>query len=167
MRLVILGAGGYGRTVCDLAEQSGRYERILFLDDNSPIAAGKCADYAAFLDNDTEFYPAFGNNAGRLEWLERLSGAGAKVMTLIHPTAYISPRAEIGMGSVILPKAIVNTDTRVERGVIVNCGAIIDHGCVIGEGAHICLGAIIKAENHIPSCMKVEAGVVIENRKYQ
>ena len=167
MRLVILGAGGYGRTVFDLAEQSGRYERILFLDDNSPLAAGKCAEYAAFLDEDTEFYPAFGNNAGRLDWLERLKDAGARIMALVHPTAYVSPRAEIGEGCVVLPKAVVNTDTRVERGCIINCGAIIDHGCVVGEGAHICLGAIVKAENNIPPRMKVEAGEVIENRTFR
>lgn len=34
------------------------------------------------------------------------------------------------------------------------------------KGVHICLGAIVKAENRIPKCMKVEAGVVIENRTY-
>ena len=34
MKLVIIGAGGYGQTVCDVAEQSGKYEEIVFLDDN-------------------------------------------------------------------------------------------------------------------------------------
>lgn len=169
MRLVILGAGGYGQTVSDLAAQSGRYENILFLDDNSAAqtVAGQCADYAAFLDEQTEFYPAFGSNEGRLSWLDRLAEAGAKIASLIHPTAYVSPRATIGEGCMVLPKAVVNTDTIVERGVIVNCGAIIDHGCTIGEGAHICLGAIVKAENNIPSQMKVEAGAVIENRTFR
>lgn len=169
MRLVILGAGGYGQTVSDLAAQAGRYENILFLDDNSAAqsVAGKCADYTDFLDGQTEFYPAFGNNEGRLNWLDRLVDAGAKISSLVHPTAYVSPRATIGEGCMILPQAVVNTDTIVERGVIVNCGAIIDHGCTIGEGAHICLGAIVKAENNIPPRMKVEAGEVIENRTFR
>ncbi len=35
MKLIILGAGGYGRTVADIARQSKRYSDILFLDDNS------------------------------------------------------------------------------------------------------------------------------------
>ena len=72
----------------------------------------------------------------------------------------------LGKGTVVLPKAVVNTDTVVGQGVIVNCSAVIDHGCVIGDGAHICLGAIVKAENRIPDCMKIEAGEVIENRKF-
>lgn len=33
MRLIILGAGGYGKTVADIARQSGKYEQIYFLDD--------------------------------------------------------------------------------------------------------------------------------------
>ena len=31
MRLIILGAGGYGKTVADIARQSGKYEQIFFL----------------------------------------------------------------------------------------------------------------------------------------
>jgi len=167
MRLVILGAGGYGHTIWDLAQQSNRYEDILFLDDKAEAAAGKCADYSGFSDGDTEFYPAFGNNEARLHWLDKLCAEGLSVMTLIHPTAYVSPMAEIGVGTVVLPKAIVNTDVKIGRGVIVNCGAIIDHGCVIGDGVHICLGAIVKAENKLPPLMKVEAGQIIANRTYQ
>ena len=66
----------------------------------------------------------------------------------------------------VLPNAVVNTNCVVNKGVIVNCGAVIDHDCIIGEGTHICLNAVIKAENNIPSCIKVDAGVVIENRQY-
>ena len=35
MNLIILGAGGYGQTVADIAEQSGLYEKIFFLVDKS------------------------------------------------------------------------------------------------------------------------------------
>ncbi len=164
MRLMILGAGGYGKTVADVAQQLG-YE-VAFLDDNSTLAIGKCDEFAQCRNDETVFYPAFGNNAIRLEWLVRLQKADCVVATLIHPTAYVSPTAKILPGSVILPHAVVNTDTVIERGCIVNCGAIIDHGCILEEGCHICLGAIVKAENHIPKCTKIEAGQVIENRTY-
>ena len=71
MHLIILGAGGYGRTVADVAGQTEEYSTILFLDDNSvaPDVAGKCAEFARFRGEQTAFYPAFGNkNLGpRLE----------------------------------------------------------------------------------------------------
>lgn len=168
MRLIILGAGGYGRTVADVAEQTGQFDGIAFLDDNSaaPDVAGKCAEFARFCDGQTAFYPAFGNNEGRLKWLYRLQEAGCAIPTIIHPTAYVTPTAQVEPGTVILPHAIVNTNCVVKAGCIVNCGAIIDHGCVLEEGVHICLGAIIKAENRIPRCMKIEAGEVVQNRAY-
>ena len=168
MKLIILGAGGYGQTVADLARQSGKYEAVSFLDDNASGAdiIGKCGDFAAFSNGNTDMYPAFGNNQGRLNWLDKLEDAGIPVASVIHPTAYVSPTAIVEAGSMILPKAMVNTGCVVKRGCIINCGAIVDHGCVLENGVHICLGAIVKAENRIPACMKVEAGQVIENRTY-
>ena len=168
MRLVIFGAGGYGQTVADIARQSGNYSEIFFLDDNASgeSVIGKCADFAQFADGETEMYPAFGNNPGRLAWLDKLASVGIPVPTLVHDTAYVSPSAVLEPGTVVLPKALVNTGCTVKRGCIVNCGAIVDHGCVLEEGVHICLGAIVKAENRIPACQKVEAGEIIANRTY-
>ncbi|MDD3417449.1 MAG: hypothetical protein PHY47_26240 [Lachnospiraceae bacterium] len=177
MRLVILGSGGYGKTV---AEQLG-YE-INFLDDSIPehpllsftyfIASTTNPTHAntspeeVEKDEGVEFIPAFGNNAFRLEWIERIVAAGGQLATLIHPTAYISPTATVAPGTVILPHAIINTDTVIERGCIINLGAIVDHGCIIEEGVHICVGAIVKGENRIERLTKIEAGEVIEPRRW-
>ena len=168
MRLIILGAGGYGRTVADVAVQSGIYDEIVFLDDNStaPDVIDRCANISAHLDSDTHGYPAFGNNEGRISWLNRLAELGCHVPTIIHPRAYVSPTAVLEEGVVVLPGAIVNTGVTVKRGGIINCSAIVDHGCILEEGVHVCLGAIVKAENRIPRCMKIEAGEIIANRTY-
>ena len=168
MRLIILGAGGYGRTVADVASQSGRYAQIRFLDDKGDVSQwlGRCADFPHFKDEETEMIPAFGDNELRLKWMDRLSDAGIRQPTLIHKTAYLSPTVSLAEGTVILPHATVNTGCRIERGCIVNCGAIIDHDCVLEEGVHICLGTIIKGGNRIPRCMKIEAGIIVTNGVY-
>ncbi|MBQ8235261.1 MAG: hypothetical protein IJZ37_01085 [Clostridia bacterium] len=167
-KLVILGAGGYGRMVKDVARQIGDHQEIYFLDDHAigEDVIGKCSDYQKFIADDTDFYPAFGNNSIRMEYIEKLEQAGANIAVLIHPTAYISPQAQIKAGVAVLPGAIVNTGTVIEKGCIVNCNAIVDHDCIVEKGVHVCLGAIIKAENRIPAFMKIEAGEVVENRKY-
>ena len=120
-KLLILGAGGYGKTVADVAAQLGVYEKIRFLDDGrtGPDILGECDRYAEFLEEDTEVYPAFGNNAFRKLWLERLKAADVPVPTLVHPRAYVSPRATVGEGSVVLPMAVVNTGVAVGEGVAV------------------------------------------------
>ena len=162
MRLVILGSGGYGHTVADVAEQLG-YDCI-FLDDtilNHPLSS-----FTDYVSSFTCFIPAFGNNTFRLEWLDKIKAAGGSLVTLIHPTAYVSPKAKVEEGCVILPKALINTGVIIERGCIINLGAIIDHGCVIEEGCHICLGAIVKGENRVGRLTKIEAGEVIEARRW-
>ena len=167
-RLVILGAGGYGRTVADAAAQSGQFEPIIFLDDNSAAAdvVGKCADYLNYLNADTVFYPAFGNNKVRMDWLCRLEASGCALLTLVHATAYVSPTATIGQGTVVLPHAFVNTGVKIGKGCLINCGSIVDHGCVIEDGLYLCLGAIVKAENQVAELQKIEAGEVVEARSF-
>ena len=166
MNLIILGAGGYGQTVADVAEQSGLYEEVLFLDDKSKLenVVGKCDDYNKY--KDCHIYPAFGNNEMRLYWVKKLEIEGFSVPTLKHPSAYISPKSILEQGCIVLPHAIINTNCKIDKGCIINCGAIIDHGCFIDEGCHICLGAIVKAENRITKYSKIEAGEVIQARTY-
>lgn len=162
MRLIILGFGGYGQTVQDVAIQLG-YDCV-FLDDS--ISESPLSSYTNYIDSNTEFIPAFGNNAFRIEWIEKLEFSNAKLATLIHPTAYVSPKATIAKGNVILPKALINTNVVIEKGCIINLGVIIDHGCVIEEGCHICLGAIVKGNNRISALTKIKAGEVIQARQW-
>ena len=168
-KLLILGAGGYGRTIRDLAEQLGCYDKIAFLDDKIPQAGGvlgTCGEYLSFADETTEIYPAFGNNEIRMEWIERLQENGIRVPVLVHPAAYVSPTATLFSGVTVLPKAVVNTGVMVKTGCIINIGALVDHDSIIEEGCHLAPGAIIKAENRIPAGSKIESGTVIDNRQY-
>ncbi len=168
MRLIILGAGGHGQVVADIARQMRRYDQIYFLDDyaekNNVI--GSCADYLRFKDADIEMYPAFGNNEVRVEWENRLLKAGILLAKIIHPLAYISPLAEIADGCVVMPYAIVNTGTRVKKACIINIGAMVDHDCILEEGCHLAPGAIVKAINHLPEGTKVDSGEVIPLQFY-
>lgn len=93
MRLIILGAGGHGKVVADLAEQTGKYDAVYFLDDvsNDSRVIGICNDFEKFNTPDTEMYPAFGNNTARVEWEDKIEKAGAKLAKIIHPLAYVSP----------------------------------------------------------------------------
>lgn len=167
MKLVILGAGGYGHTIKDIAEQSGKYSKIIILDDSMGEGiSGALNDYSEYIGDDSEFYPAFGNNEFRCSWLHKLEEAGAKVATVIHESAYISPTVSIGKGVAVLPRAIVNTGVKVGDACIVNIGAIVDHDTVLEQGVHVAPGAIVKGSNVIPFFTKVESGAVIERGKY-
>ena len=167
-KLLILGAGGYGKTVADLASQLGCYETVAFLDDGreGESILGKCQDYLRISREFDEVYPAFGNNEFRMNWMRTMLSAHIAVPTLVHPRAYVSPTAKLGLGTVVLPMAVVNTGVTVKDGCIINIGALIDHDTVVEEGCHLAPGAIVKAENRIAAGSKIDSGTVIENRQY-
>lgn len=169
MKLIILGAGGHGKVVADIAQQANRYEKIFFLDDKSQKSnvLGKCEEYLKFKDEDVEMYPAFGNNKFRIEWEEKLENSGIKLAKIIHPLAYISPLAKIEDGCVVMPYAIINTNVKIAKGCIVNCGSIVDHDCILNKGCHLAPGAIVKGENILPEYTKVDSGEVISLGMYK
>lgn len=161
--LIILGAGGHGHVVKEVAESMGIFDKIDFLDDNSNCseAIGLCSDNEKFIKDYTYAIPAFGNNKLRIEWIERLEKNSFKIPTLIHPTSYISPSATVHSGSVIAAKAVINTNTKVEKGCIVSVASIIDHDAIVNCGCHIDCGAVVKSYCAIDSFSKISSGKVI------
>lgn len=168
-RLVILGFGGYGKTIEDVVLSAKLYDEIVFLDDGSSDekVEGKCTDFERYIDADTYFYPAFGNNTLRIKWIDTLMEKGAAVPTIVHPQAYVSRGAVIGVGCTVLPNATVNVTAVLGKGCIVNFGAAVDHDVVVGDGVHLCLNCAVKAYNHIPPYSKIEAGKIILNNTFK
>lgn len=159
MNLLIIGAGGHGKVVAEIAADCG-YKNIAFLDDNSSDAIGRLDDLDKLKDKYEYAFVGIGNNTFRDQLIEKLEACGYKIPVLVHPTAYISRTARIGQGTVVEPKAIVNAHTVVGAGGIISVGAIVDHDVVIGPCCHINAGAIVKAGATVEAYTKLEAGEV-------
>jgi len=157
-KILIVGAGGHGQVVAEVAEDLGY--QVAFLDDNSHEAIGRIDDMERFLQYENAFC-GIGNNQFRESIMYRLEKAGFTIPCLIHPSAYVSKSAIIEKGVVVEPKAIVNANTIVKEGSIISVGSIVDHNVVIGRYAHINAGAIVKAGATIEDYRKLEAGEVV------
>ncbi len=145
-KLVLIGAGGFARTLSDIVRQTKQFDKIILLDDSKTDGVeGKCDTYAQYLDENTWFYPAISNNQVRHMWLDRLLAENANIATIIHPSAYVSPMADISEGVAILPGAIISTGCSVSFGALINCGSILDHDSKIGVCAHVATGAVAMA----------------------
>lgn len=148
-RLLIVGAGGHGRSVAEAAMAIGIYEVAGFVDDAAdgvaPILTfpllGTTADLSAYRMHGDFAIVAIGNNLLRETLCNQLLAAGFELVTVVHPRAIVSPSAVIGHGSAIMAGAIVGTEARLGCGVIINCGAVVDHDVQVQDFGHLGVNA--------------------------
>ena len=167
-KLIIIGAGGHGRVVADIAQKLNIYEDIVFLDDgnatecmNLPII-GRSSDVERYIST-AEIFVAIGNNATRAALIEKLSSMGACIATLIHPNAVIGARVEIGIGTAVMAGAVINPCTKIGKGCIVNTCSSIDHDCKVEDYCHIAVGAHLAGEVTVERQAWIGAGATVSN----
>ena len=158
--LLILGAGQYGCVVRETAEAMGCFEKIAFLDDNSPLAMGKLAAYEGFAREYGCAFVAMGNPALRIQWLEKLELAGYELPVLIHPRAYVSPSAILGKAVIVEPMAVVNAQAVVETGGLLCAGSVVNHNAHVMPVCQIDCNAVVAAIATVPEGTKVPSGTV-------
>lgn len=155
--LVLIGAGGFARTLTDIVRQTNQFSDIIYLDDTPKDGvSGYCSQYIEYLSDNTEFYPAISDNIVRQSWIDLLHEKRATIATIVHHSAYVSPTVQVADGVAILPGAIVNTGCLLSSGVLVNCGAVIDHDCVVESCAHIKPRAVVHALSTITTLTVIE-----------
>ncbi len=165
--LMIIGAGGHGRVIADIAAATGKYSGICFLDDSvqgdsSLNIVGKVSDYKLYI-NDCDFVVAIGNNSVRKKIQSELTENGAVMATLVHPAAVIGSGVSIGCGTVVMAGAVINSNAKIGEGVIVNTCSSIDHDCVVGSYAHISVGAHLAGTVVVGDRTMIGAGATVIN----
>lgn len=183
--LLIIGASGHGKVISNIAREMKKWNVIHFLDDNKTNTEkniiGEIDDVFLHLDN-YDIFVGIGDNSVRKRIYEMLENYGATIPMLIHPSAFIGEKVEIGKGTVVMPGVIVNYFSKIGKGCIINSGSIIEHdnniqdfvhispgvklaGAVnIGEESWLGIGSIVSNNVSITDKCKIGAGtVVIEN----
>lgn len=164
--LMILGAGGHGRTLYEMARLLG-YEDIVFLDDNtSPfddtnkLIIGKISELKLHFNKASHIVIGIGNNNVREQLYRQLKSLGIHPVTLIHPFAFVSPSATIADGSVVLAGAVLGANTKLGAGTIVNCHSTVDHDSTVGDFAHLGVGVHLAGGTVIGKSAFLQAGTV-------
>ena len=163
-KLLIIGAGGHGKVVADVAKSMNKYQEICFLDDNEiknfiyPIL-GTSSEACKYI-NTHDIFVAIGNQNVRESIMEKL---GVDCVTLIHENAILGTDVKIGAGCVIMPGVVINTGTTIGKGVIVNTCSSIDHDCVINDYCHISVGAHVCGTVNIGIRTWIGAGATVIN----
>ena len=155
--ILVVGAGGHGRVVAELARGCG-FSGIAFADDRAPDAVGTLADLPSLVPRHAAVAVSIGNLPFRQRLFDELEALSVHLPPLVHPTAFVSPSAQIGSGSLVLPGAIVNANAVIGKGTIISAGAIIDHDATVGPCSHVDAGAVVAARASVPHLTKVPAG---------
>ena len=144
MKVYILGAGGYGREVLqyiwDLNATGVDIEAAGFLDDD-PAALRDYDDLGVDVVGglgDERFLRghcviAVGAPRLRRQWRAAVLAAGGSLVSVIHPSAWVAPSAQIGAGCVVCPLAFIGVHAQLGDNVAVSPRVTVGHDAVIGE----------------------------------
>ena len=160
--LLILGAGGHAKVVAETALISGLASSVAFLDDRStgldlcpPVLGWPVIgplDLSLQAGTQSQFdaaVVAIGHAATRLHWIKQLQASGYHLPALLHPTAWVSPSAQLGPASVVFAQVAVQAQTSIGTGVILNTGCSVDHDAQLADGVHLCPGSRLAGDVHI------------------
>jgi len=167
-RLLLLGAGGHGRVVADMANAAG-WPDVVFLDDRWPrlqqnLVWPVIGPFESLAESQYRQHAALvtiGDNSTRLGLLRRLQNLEARIPVLAHPSAVVSRYATLGAGTVVMPNAVVNAGAVLGDGVIVNTGATVDHDCRLADGVHVSPGAHLAGGVEVGEASWIGIGAVV------
>lgn len=150
MRMAILGAGGHGRVVADLAHLAG-YTEIIFFDDaqtemecvGGHRVVGDSSTLAKMAHEFDSAAVAIGDNYRRSEKLDFCACLGLDLPILVHPRACVAESVHIGHGSVIFAGSVIQAGSTIGKGCIINTLSSVDHDCLIEDGVHVSPGVAI------------------------
>lgn len=101
------------------------------------------------------------NGRDRLAFNHLFKQRGLKLVTLIHPQAFVCETARIGLGTQVLAKALVAADSQIGEACIINHNSSVDHECVIGNGVHLAPGVTLCGCIQIENYVMIGAGAVV------
>lgn len=155
-RLVLAGAGGFGRGVFAWIRSSPEYMRrheiddVVFIDDAtpgtlnaSPIVGG-ISDYAP--ESSDVVLCTVGVPSVRRLVVARLEAAGARFASFVHDSVVLGDRVEIGDGVVVCPGSILSSDVKVGDHVHVNFNCSIGHDVQLGAYSSLSPGVNVMGE---------------------
>lgn len=174
-RLVIYGAGGFGREIWGM-EQERR--DVVFCDDaQTGTLLGAAIIPPSEIKPDDELFVALADPVSRRRVVERF--AGMRFASIHAPTAIIAPTVEVGEGSFFCHYTHASVSAQIGRQLLCHVYAYIGHENVIGDfvtvgpraslngnitvgdGAYIGAGAIIRQGITIGAGSTVGMGAVV------
>lgn len=181
-QLVIIGAGGMGRTVYDIVCESigygTEYKVKGFIDDNLsaldgfvgyPPLLGTISDYLP--ESNDVFTFSIGGNL-RTDCIKNLLNRGANFINIIHKTVRLGTGVVLGRGNVIGAFTSLGANCSVGNYNMIQSYTVIGHDAIVGDfnriDTHVtCVGGIqIGNEVTIHTSAVINHKVIVEDKAH-
>ena len=177
--LIIIGAGGMGRTMYDMARESigycTEYDIRGFIDDNTSALDNfdnyppLLAPIQSYQPKEDEVFVCSIGGAARRQCMEAILNRGGQFLTMIHATARIGTNVQIGEGTIVGAFTTIGADAKIGQYNLIQSYTVIGHDSVIGNwnriDTHVTLvgGTIVQDGADIHTSAMISHNVTIES----
>lgn len=170
--LILVGAGGHARSCIDVLECLDAFAIAGCVGVEREVGAFVAGYPILFTDAEFErrasefsrVLIALGQLRTpdpRISLFDRLSSLGCAFPPVISPRAYVSRRAIIGDGTIVMHGAVVNAHARIGRNCIVNSNALVEHDAVVDDHCHVATAAVLNGGVRVGSGSFVGSGALV------
>jgi acetyltransferase EpsM len=168
--LLILGSGSFAVEALDIAEATGGFEPIGFVNSVDPDSHDTRLEGLPvwWIDRLPETPPGCHVIAGivsprRRDIVNAMAARGYPFATLVHPSATVSKRSTLAPGCVVHPGVIVAANTAIGSHVVLNRGCLVGHDNRIGSFTSIGPGANLAGAVLVGERVFVGVGAVVRD----
>lgn len=168
LEIAVVGYSGHAFVVLDAATEMGF--AINYYTEKSSCAANPFAlEYIG--DEGNEFFDwsrvdafvlGIGDNQIRKKIAHLIQANNKEFPNVIHPSAVVSKRCQMGIGNFIGARACINTFSQLGSFCILNTGCIVEHECVIEDAVHIAPGAVLAGHVQVGKMTFIGANAVVK-----
>ncbi|MBN2043754.1 MAG: acetyltransferase [Anaerolineales bacterium] len=179
-KVVIIGAGGFGREVLDVLEAANQvsptFEIIGFISDpeyqlpgtlinNQPVLGG--FDWLAAHKAEAKAICGVGSPAARQNMIQQAAKLGVEFFSVIHPRAITTRWMTLGEGSIITAGCILTNNITIGNHVHLNLDCTVGHDAVLEDfvtvspGVHISGNVTLKRGSFIGTGANIIEGKTI------
>jgi sugar O-acyltransferase (sialic acid O-acetyltransferase NeuD family) len=166
--LYVAGTGSWSAEVVEYAQAAGRpVLGLVELIDAGRVGteiAGVPVRAIDDLPPPGERFIVLGVGSGREEHRAALEGYGWQTAApIVHPSAVLSPSAQLAAGTVVGPAAVIGALTVIDAHVVIGRGALIGHHVRVGELAVINPGANVGGNATLGPGAQIGMGATVIN----
>lgn len=174
-KILLIGAGGHASSCIDLIEETGKFKIIGIIGTEFEIGNNILGYEVIGNDSEIEKFKSLTKDVvlgigqiksaeTRIRIVDDLLIKGFNFHSVVSPYSRISKSSQVGIGTVVMHNATINTGTNIGNYSIINTGAILEHGTSVGDYTHISTGVILNGESKIGNRTFVGSGSVIKEQ---